>query len=199
MSRAMILICTILLTTTVMPAVAQDVAPELPSPPVDDVWRFDFGPADAPVAEGFYQVLRETAFDAERGFGYSEGDGRASAFDQNRRVIRDVLVLDDATRDGIYGGTPFRVDLPDGAWHVAVLTGQYSRPGANRPDSHFREYSITAGDEVLYEQGDSPEEFYAPEGRYFANYNRDWHPDVNLYEANIARWIPWAEAIVQVA
>jgi len=198
MSRAMILICAILIVSFV-PVVAQDAAPELPSPPADDVWRFDFGAADAPVAEGFYQVLPGAAFDAERRFGYTEGEARATAFDQNRRVIRDVLVLDDATRDGIYGGSAFRVDLPDGPYRVAVLTGQYSRSGANRPDSHFREYSIAAGDVVLYEQGGSPEEFYAPDGRYFANYDRDWHPEVNLYKANIARWIPWAEATVQVA
>jgi hypothetical protein len=175
-------------------------APEQPIvPPEGDIWRFDFGPADSPVGDGFLPVLPDTTWDAERGYGYVEEPARATAFDQNRRVVRDTLVLDDVTRDGIYGGPAFRVDLPDGAWRVAVLSGQYSRPGANRPDSHFREYSITAGDEVLYQQGDTPDEFFDPQGRYFANYHRDWHPDVDLYTTNIARWIPWGEAPVQVA
>lgn len=199
MSRAMILACTIILIASVIPVGAQDAPEQPPTPPADGVWQFDFGTADSPAREGFLQVLPGTAYDAERGFGYTEGRARTEAFDQNRRVIRDVLVLDDVTRDGIYGGTPFRVDLPDGAYRVIALTGQYSRPGANRPDSHFREYSITAGDAVLYEQSESADAFYARDGRYFANYYRDWHPDVNLYEANIARWIPWGEATVQVA
>jgi len=180
-------------------ALAQEAEQEqLPVPPGDGVWRFDFCHPEAPAGEGYYRVLGDTAYDAERGYGYTEGRARATAFDQNRRVTRDVLVLDDVTRDGIYGGTPFRVDLPDGAYRVVVLTGQYSRPGANRPDAHFREYTITAGEEVLYQQGDAPEEFYDPQGRYFANYYRDWHPDVNLYQANIARWIPFGEAEVEV-
>ncbi|MFW5869080.1 MAG: hypothetical protein ACOCX2_14740, partial [Armatimonadota bacterium] len=195
MSRAMTRVCTICLIVGATSVGAQQPA----GPPADGVWRFDFGGPDSPAGDGFLQVLPDTAFDAERGFGYTEGRGRATAFDQNRRVIRDVLVLDDVTRDGIYGGTPFRVDLPSGAYRVVVLTGQYSRPGANRPDSHFREYSISAGGETLYAQSDSPQEFYAADARYFANYDRDWHPDVNLYEANIEQWIPWGEATVQVA
>lgn len=169
----------------------------LPAPPADGVWRFDLCHPDAPAGEGFYRVTPDLAYDAQRRFGYVE-PGEGQAFDQNRRVIRDVLVLDDVTRDGIYGGSAFRVDLPDGRYRVVVLTGQYSRPGANRPDSHFREYEIAAGDQVLYQQGDSPEEFFDAEGRYFANYFRDWHPDVSLYRANIARWIPYGDAEVEV-
>ena len=179
---------------------AQDAPEEpLPTPPADGVWRFDFCAPDAPAGEGCYRVLADTAYDAERGYGYTEGRARIVAFDQNRRVLRDTLVLDDVTRDGIYGGTPFRVDLPDGEYRVVALTGEYSKPGANRPDSHGRAYEITAGGEVLYAQGESPEEFFDPQGRYFANYYRDWHPNVNLYQANIARWIPFGEAQVQVA
>jgi hypothetical protein len=198
-SRLPALVVVALLTATTccfaQPAVPAYQPP--PYPPADNVWRFDFGTPDTPVGEGFYHVLTDTTYSEEQGYGYVEGRERATAFDQNRRIIRDVLVLDDVTRDGIYGGPGFRVDVPDGRYHVAVLTGQYSRPGANRPDSHFRDGSISVGDTVVYSQVNSPELFYAPDGRYFANYYRDWHPDVNLYAANIARWIPYAEADVQ--
>ena len=164
--------------------------------PADGVWRLDFGPADAPISEGFTGVSPKTGYSEDAGFGYVKGGAKGTPFDQNRRIIRDVLQLDDATRDGIYGGTAFRVDVPDGPYHVIVLTGQYSRPGANRPDSHFRDLSIRIGDTVLYEQVNSVEAFYHTEGRYFANYYRAWHPDVDLYKANIARWIPYGEADV---
>lgn len=190
-----LMVALVLLTGTL--AWAQE-ATEPPVPPADGVWRFDFGPAEGAVGAGCYPVAPETAYDAARGYGYTAGRARIVAFDQNRRVLRDTLVLDDVTRDGIYGGTPFRVDLPNGRYHVAVLTGEYSKPGANRPDAHGHAYTITAGGQALYEQGDSPEEFFAPDGRYFANYYRDWRPDVDLYAANIARWIPWAEGDVEV-
>ncbi|HJN16573.1 MAG TPA: hypothetical protein QGH10_13805 [Armatimonadota bacterium] len=176
--------------------VALLVAATLIAQPPDGVLRFDFGTPDTPVADGFSGVLADTQYAEDTGFGYVEGRERATPFDQNRRIIRDVLVLDDATRDGIYGGPAFRVDVPDGEYHVVALAGQYSRPGANRPDSHFRDLSISIGDTVLLDQVNSVDAFYAPDGRYFANYYRDWHPDVDLYEANIARWIPYGEADV---
>lgn len=164
----------------------------------DGVWRFDFGGAKSPVAGGGWGIRQDTVYVAKRGYGYLPGRSRRRAFDQNRRVLRDTLVLDDVTRDGIYGGPRFRLDLADGDYHVAVLTGEYSRPGANRPDAHFRPYSLRVGDTVLYAQSGSVEEFFSPRGRYFRNYRRDWHPDVNLYAADIAAWIPWAEADVVV-
>ena len=168
------------------------------SPPADGVYRFDFGPPESPVGAGFHSVQPDTGYTADRKFGYVAGGEPSTVFDQNRRIIRDVLVLDDVTRDGIYDGPAFRVDVPNGTYRVVVLTGQYSRPGANRPDSHFRDATITAGDATLFEQVNTPEAFYDPAGRYFANYYRDWHPDVNLYQANIARWIPYGEAEVAV-
>ncbi len=170
-----------------------------PAPPPDGVWQFDFGAPESAAEAGYYRVLPDTAYSAEQGFGYTEGRAYKAAFDQNRRITRDNLLLDDVTRDGIYGGTPFRIDLPDGKYRVVALTGQYSRPGANRPDSHYRQYSITAGEAVLYEQEDTAEAFFDPQGRYFHNYYRDWHPDVNLYEENISRWIPFGEGQVEVA
>ncbi|MDP6358407.1 MAG: hypothetical protein QF473_25025, partial [Planctomycetota bacterium] len=111
---------------------------------------------------------------------------------------RDTLVVDDVTRDNISRLWPFHVDLPNGKYRVSVLTGAFNKPGANRPDSHFRQYSISANGVELYRQDGTVEEFYHPDGRYFHSYYRDWHPDVNLYSAVIAPWIPMREKEVQV-
>ncbi|MCD6359519.1 MAG: hypothetical protein J7M38_01560 [Armatimonadetes bacterium] len=169
-----------------------------PFPPDDGIYRFDFGKPESGVGEGWYRVLPTTTWSAEQGFGYTEGRARAEAFDQNRRVIRDTLQLDDVTRDGIYGGTPFRVDLPDGVYTVVLLAGQFSRPGPNRPYSHYESGKISAGGVTLYEQINDPKVFFDPHGRYFHNYYRDWHPDVDLYEVMIEPWIPMSQAEVQV-
>jgi len=195
-NRAVALCCVSLLLACVS---TWGQAADTAAAPADGVWRLDFGPIETPVAEGFIRVTPDTAYSEQTGLGYLEGQGRAEAFDQNRRIIRDVLVLDDVTRDGIYGGTPFRLDLPPGEYTVVVLTGQYSRPGANRPYCHGSPLAIGAGDTILYRRQGTVEEFYAPRGRYFRNYYRTWHPDVNLYEANIAAWIPFAEGNVEVA
>ena len=173
-------------------------APEGPLPPVNGVWQFDFGGEASPGERGFIRILPTSEYSPGKFYGYTKGKSRPRPFDQNRRVTRDNLSLDDVTRDGVYGGNTFRIDLPDGRYEIAVLTGQYSRPGANRPDSHFRTYSIRAGDTVLYERDDSPETFFHAEGRYFHNYHRDWHPDVDLYTENISRWIPFAHGVVAV-
>ena len=167
-------------------------------PPADGIWRFDFGSVDSPCATGWYSVRPDTRYSPERRFGYTKDRPVARTFDQNRKTVRDRLVLDDVTRDGNYGGAPVRIDLPNGRYRVVVLTGQYSRPGANRPDSHFRKYSVKAAGAVVYAHGDSAEEFLDPRGRYFHNYHRDWHPEVNLYRENIANWIPFGESEVAV-
>ena len=186
-----------ILIAAILPA--QENAPEqAAAPPSDGVWRFDFGTPKSDCQRDYVQVLPDTEYTAERRFGYTGKRPTPKAFDQNRRIIRDSLALDDVTRDGIYGGSPFRIDVEPGSYRVVVLTGQYSRPGANRPDSHFREYSIQANGQMLYAQKDDVETFFAPDGRYFHNYYRDWHPDVNLYRENISRWIPFGQADVEV-
>ncbi|NCO32759.1 MAG: hypothetical protein AUJ92_02410 [Armatimonadetes bacterium CG2_30_59_28] len=176
---------------------AQD-ATSSAAPPKDGVGRFDFGATDSTVAKGFLAVTPDSLYTAESGFGFTEKHRRYQTFDQNRRVLRDTLVLDDATRDGICDTPPFRIDLADGKYTVAVVSGEYSRPGPNRPDSHHQPYLIKANGATLLEQKGTVEEYFRPDGAYFSSYHRDWHPDVNLYRSIIAPWIPVRSAVVEV-
>ncbi len=169
-----------------------------PTPPADGVWKFDFGGPASPVAPGWYAVRPDTAYTAERRFGLAPSKAVRKPFDLNRRVYRDTLILDDVTRDGILGLGPFRVDLPNGTYHVAVLTGEFTRDGTNRPPCHTKAYKVMAGQTVLYEQAGTLAAFYGPSGRYFASYRHDWHPDLNPYQTYVARFIPFGEADVEV-
>ena len=166
-----------------------------------EVLQFDFGGPKSPVAKGFYRVLPDTAYSPQLGYGFLAKRVRPrpanKPFDQNRRVLRNTLVLDDATRDGIYNPPSFRVDVPDGLYRVVVLTGHFSRPGCNRPDAHHHPYTIKAGSVLLFNQVGTAEDFYRAGGRYFHSYYRDWRPDVNLYREIIAPWMPMAEAEVR--
>ena len=70
--------------------------------PPDGVWKFDFGSATSPVLDGWYGVWPEVTYDAALKYGF-EGKAYRKALDQNRRVQGDTLILDDVTRDCIYG------------------------------------------------------------------------------------------------
>lgn len=168
------------------------------TPPAEGVWRFDFGTESSPVQDRWYGVWPAVAYEAARGYGF-EGKGYRKAFDQNRRVQGDTLILDDVTRDGIYGTGVFRLDLPDGQYTVVALTGEETRDGTNRPPCHARPYTITANGVTVYEQTGTLQEFYGPDGKYFHNYRHDWAPDTNLYQTYVSQWIPWATASVTVA
>ncbi|OGV70975.1 MAG: hypothetical protein A3K19_05625 [Lentisphaerae bacterium RIFOXYB12_FULL_65_16] len=169
-----------------------------PAPPADDVWKFDFGGPASPVAAGWYAVRPDTEYTPELKFGLVKAKAVRKPFDLNRRVYRDTLILDDVTRDGILGLGPFRVDLANGKYHVAVLTGEFTRDGTNRPPCHTKPYKVMAGQTVLYEQAGTLDEFYGPTGRYFASYKHDWHPDMNPYRTYVARFIPFGEADIEV-
>ncbi|MDZ5077048.1 hypothetical protein [Nesterenkonia sp. HG001] len=81
--------------------------------PAGEVLAFDFGCAGDPVAEGSLEVTASTLYDVDAGFGLS-----APA------ACRDRGAPDDVRRNFVLaGGEQFQVDLPDGEYHVTVISG----------------------------------------------------------------------------
>ncbi|WP_406565384.1 S-layer homology domain-containing protein [Bacillus solitudinis] len=77
-------------------------------------YRFDFGSASSPIANGYERVTDTTIYNEETGFGF------AAAADGNR----DQSAPDDLRRDFILAnGSEFIVDVPDGEYDVKVITG----------------------------------------------------------------------------
>ena len=104
-----------------VPAFAADPA-DLP-PDAPPVVSLDFGPANAPVAEGFQAVSRDTAYDSSRKFGWTKPP--VSEFDYPH-----AYPLDARSRDGIGFNSnqpaELRIDLPDGPYVLEVMMGTRS-------------------------------------------------------------------------
>ncbi|MBI4027638.1 MAG: hypothetical protein HY360_21810 [Verrucomicrobia bacterium] len=114
-------IATAIFALWIQSAVASDDKPVL---------ALDFGPKDSPVAEGFAQVTRATAYDAKLGYGWIKPP--PGEFDRPL-----AYPLDPLSRDGVIFSTShpieLRLDLPNGDYLLEMLMGDCSptefRPG----------------------------------------------------------------------
>lgn len=77
-------------------------------------YKFDFGPG--PVAKGYTQVLPETTYRPERGYGFEFSSNLRSQSYKGNDALKD---------DYITGDKPFyfSVQLPEGAYNVKVILG----------------------------------------------------------------------------
>ncbi|MHA7967661.1 rhamnogalacturonan lyase family protein [Paenibacillus sp. CAU 1782] len=88
-----------------------DEQPNEPDPPPS--WRFDFGSATSPVAQGYIRIANNSVYDESVGYGLSK------AVDQ-----RDRGTPDDLRRDFVIGsGYSFMVDVPDGDYFLRIIAG----------------------------------------------------------------------------
>jgi len=101
--------------STPAPAVYSTPPPNIPGPYFSSgvPMRFDFGPG--PVATGYTQVTRSTAYGPSTGYGW----GDTSKVDQRDRGGSDPLQRDFC----LVNGTPFYVDIPDGRYRVTCVVG----------------------------------------------------------------------------
>jgi hypothetical protein len=138
-------------------------------------FRFDFGTAGSPVWPGFTPVSKETVYNAPRGYGWlpvarqpgtgtevtpqlgKEGD-IPGLMDRDRGAP-DELAEDFCFAQAAYTANlqhTFRVDLPNGKYHVWLLSGDEDYPPAGRFDV------FANGEKVLAAFG-------APERRAFVS------------------------------
>jgi rhamnogalacturonan endolyase len=93
--------------------VTATVQPSAQTPPS---YKFDFGSATSPVAEGYTQVTNTTLYTAQLGYGLSA-----------LTDYRDRGTTDNLTRDFVISPSySFRVDLPDGQYDVKIISGDAS-------------------------------------------------------------------------
>ncbi|MCH7231795.1 cellulose binding domain-containing protein [Glycomyces sp. L485] len=93
-------------------------------------WRFDFGPASQPLAAGYTEVNRGTAYTEEQGYGFIT--------DMSDGIDRDRGGDDLLGRDFVawFGGNyEFAVDVPDGIYTARVAVGDLL--GSARTDIAF--------------------------------------------------------------
>jgi fibronectin type 3 domain-containing protein len=81
--------------------------------------KFDFGTATSPVADGYLRVADIMLYTSERGYGFDR-----------RPAVRDRGAPDALRRDFTTGQYSFAVDLPNGDYHVSVLSGDQIAPNS---------------------------------------------------------------------
>ena len=103
-------------------------------------YRFDFGPADSPVGDGYTGLDASAAHSPQRGYGWSAGTPRnyTAPKPAPRRTYwwhADPIhffdqITDDFRHDGVQSEEPFsfRMDLPKGRYRVAVTVGHLTEP-----------------------------------------------------------------------
>ncbi|WP_311379719.1 GDSL-type esterase/lipase family protein [Arthrobacter sp. ISL-48] len=103
-------------------------------------YKFDFGPAGAPLEPGYTEVNRTMAYTPERGFGFADTSGLS---DRDRGTATTNLL-----RDFILSGSSFefRLDVPNGTY--ALKTHHSDWIGSTRTDISVEEKSfgtVTSG------------------------------------------------------
>ncbi|MDQ0113428.1 rhamnogalacturonan lyase family protein [Paenibacillus harenae] len=84
------------------------------------LYRFDFGPVGAPVAEGYAEVTRSVIYTPELGYGITNSAGM---IDRDRGSATDALRRDFVAYFG--NSYEFKVDLPNGYYSVKTYTGDW--------------------------------------------------------------------------
>jgi len=152
-----------------------------------NVWLFDMGAEDSPVWPGFAQVTPETAYSAERGYGWlSDAEDLHTYLATNI----DALAIDDVSSRLYRSTAQFQVDLPDGDYTVWVLTG--SMGNATRLRYMRKAHELLIGGEVVATV-DPPEE------RLFEVASYDWRAGDDLWRRFIDARFDWLKVETTVA
>jgi hypothetical protein len=107
---------------------------------------FDMGHPDTPVFDGFLQITADSLYNQKTGYGWinrnrSNPNGKFANLTHrlpetpNRKPYPDDLVGDYVFWGGGSYPLQFRVDVPDGKYHVWIYMGMFDEP------SKFREYA----------------------------------------------------------
>jgi hypothetical protein len=136
------------------------------------------GSADSPVWPGFAQVTPETAYTADRGYGWLNEADQMRAYVCTRI---DGLAIDDVS--GLYNRTgAFQVDVPNGDYTVWVLSGAMGNV--------YRQRYMRAP-HALALQGEIVETIEYPDEKLFEVADYDWRPGDDIWEVFIQPRFAW--------
>jgi hypothetical protein len=151
----------------------------------DELHALSFGPADAPVCEGFERVSIGTVYAPARGYGW---EGAELWREWNMRQPDSLTQSFVCPQAG-----SFRLDLPNGKYHVAAIIDS---PGGFWGEVQFyrdRQLSLN-GQPWIKETMD----FAEAKRRYFQNSMHEDLPGVDPMEAYVKPRLPWRHTSVEV-
>jgi len=143
---------------------------------VEKLKAFDFGPVDSPVFPGFTAVSERTAFDDRTGFGWLDVRNLASA----DRTTPGAL-----ERDWVRGPGTFAVRIPNGKYHVWMLSADSGDSGSR---DRWSEKRVKAQGRVVFERRMTHDDFLK---QFFANLDVEDLPGQDVFMLYVeSRWWP---------
>lgn len=144
---------------------------------VEGLRAFDFGTAVSPLYAGFTRVTEKTAYDAAQGFGWTDTAELTSA---------DHVTVDDLVRDWVRGPGTFRIDVPNGTYHVWMLM-------EDSGDWWFRRYyerlTVKAEGKTVIDERQTRAEWL--KNVFFANADVEDLPGQDVFNVYVmSRWFP---------
>jgi len=133
-----------------------------------DTWKFDFGPPKTRVFPGFTQVTHATLYTKAQGYGWVLGAPLPARAARTHYVRKGAVTSDpdDLSCDMVRTGARFRVDVPAGAYRVAVILGDIG----GSTYYPYKTYAVLANGQPAVHVPIDRETFYRD--HYFRN--RDW-------------------------
>ena len=145
------------------------------------IWKFDFGPPDSPVWEGFQQVTHATRYSKAAGYGWLGAVGERRA--ETHRIRHGLQTTDpeDLTCDYVWTPVPFRVDVPPARYAVTVMVGTIGTYTYYPRQTYIVKAQGQPAVTVVID-GDN---FY--QDYYFRHTNWEFTPEVDIFD-EMYRW-----------
>jgi len=151
----------------------------------DELHALSFGPADAPVCEGFERATNATAYSAARGYGWV---GAELWREWNMRQPDSLTQSCVCPQAG-----SFRIDVPNGKYHIATIIDS---PGGFWGEVQFyRQRKLTVNGHPWIDESMN---FVEAKRRFFQNAMHEDLPGIDPMEAYIKPRLQWRETSVEV-
>ncbi|NLF94597.1 MAG: hypothetical protein GX564_11995 [Oligosphaeraceae bacterium] len=135
-----------------------------------EIRRYDLGPADSPVMDGFVRLSPEDKYRPGQKVGFTKL-GRAYVRDKGRPdpLGRDYIAAEHAV---------LRLDLPNGQYRLWVLSGD-SQTSSTVATFYFQK-SLELNGKTVFQDNTRPAEFFRHQ--YLSNAKHFWLPGMDYYD-----------------
>jgi len=151
----------------------------------DDLYKFDFGPENQIVMDGFTGITPETKFTEEKGYGWVIGKDKILGIDRKKPdpLGCDFVIGKEAT---------FRIKVPNGAYKIWILFGDSTAGCSVYPiyplgsGINPRDREVVINNSSVFKDYITWQRFYSEEF-FYANCNNDYKRGDNIWDKYLTK------------